>query len=170
MKKFILLLFFVLFIALILYLRTIFILVVVTGGSMAPTYKDGQILIFSKDTQNIDTKDIVIYKYKGKVYIKRVVIFPGDTYFFFDQKDDKYYYPAREILLPSPKKANSRSLRMVSAVEKTLMHDELFVEGDAGNFSLDSKKYGPIKREEVFGRLIYPWRDCAECWWNIGSK
>lgn len=167
MKKLRFLLFFSPVIVLILYLRTMFILVVVTGGSMAPTYRDGQALIFTKDTKDINVGDIVIYEYNDKIYVKRVVIFPGDTYFFFDQRDDQYFYPSKEILLPSPKKANSHSLRAVNATEMTLMHDELFVEGDAGNFSLDSKKYGPIKRDEVLGKLIYPWKDCEECWWNI---
>ena len=63
----------------------------VTGDSMVPTLKDGNIMILDKIGYRINGVkrfDIVVVHYNGGNIIKRVIGLPGD---YIEYKDDKLY-------------------------------------------------------------------------------
>ena len=51
----------------------------VDGLSMFPTYKDGDLLIYSK-LFNVEKNGIYIFEVKGRILVKRAVYIEGDTF------------------------------------------------------------------------------------------
>ena len=80
--------------------------------------------------------------------IKRVVACPGDTVTFLNgelyvnnMKEEKYVY-----------KWSSVGVGM--NYTHTMQEDEYFVLGDNRGNSIDSEDYGPIKRSQIFGKVV----------------
>ena len=49
----------------------------VTGTSMSPTLKEGQVLVASKGS-NFKTGEVIAFYYNNKILVKRVIAMPGD--------------------------------------------------------------------------------------------
>lgn len=62
------------------------------GHSMEPTIKDGQVVLISEIPyviSNPQLRDIVAFKNKGKIFIKRISEIKSDTYYLTgDNKND----------------------------------------------------------------------------------
>jgi signal peptidase I len=128
--------------------------VIVSGLSMNPTLKDGNILILNKTDKNYSYGDIVVIKYKNEELIKRVIGVPGDTVSYKDgllyingtQKDDNY--------------ASITSDFDLSKLGYDKIPDNYYlVLGDNRTLSLDSRYLGLFKKDDILGTIsfrIYP--------------
>lgn len=126
-----------------IYFRTPYFLVMVNGDSMNPTLQSYSILSFVKDVRDIRKDDIVVFKHRGEIYIKRVVGIEGEIY--TEQVAEPIDYSMGNNI---PRK-NSQYYRLL-----VVPKNYVFVQGDNPLYSVDSKVYGPIPKSEIFGKWI----------------
>lgn len=119
----------------------------VDGDSMKNTLKNGDILLLYK-LSSIDRFDIIVLDEEkdNEKIIKRVIGLPGETVaikkgkIFINDKviDDDYAY------------GETTDYNKV-----TLKDDEYFILGDNRLISKDSRYFGPIKDNEIKGKIVF---------------
>ena len=126
-------------------------LVVVVGRSMLPTLKGGQILL-AKKTNKFERGDIVVIKEEDEVIIKRIKYLPEEYYYSVLDLDN-----AEMIVIEN----NYRD--MMISIEKygfdnikefRLAKNSYFVLGDNSAESDDSRRFGPIHKEQILYKVI----------------
>lgn len=126
-------------------------LVVVVGRSMLPTLKGGQILL-AKKTNSFERGDIIVLKEEDNIIIKRIKYLPNEYYYTVLDFD------ASEMLL-----IDSEYNEMVVGIKKyglnnikkyKLGYDSYFVLGDNSAESDDSRRFGPIHKEQILYKVI----------------
>ena len=139
---------YVLIIIAVILIRTFIITPVrVDGASMDQTLEDGQILLLYK-LANIDYGDIVVLdeEKEGEIIIKRIIGMPKDT---VSIKDNTVYVNGEEI-------EEDYAYGETSDYEEiTLGDDEYFILGDNRPISKDSRYFGPVKEDEIIGKVIF---------------
>ena len=139
---------YVLIIIAVILIRTFIITPVrVDGASMDQTLEDGQILLLYK-LSNIDYGDIVVLdeKKEGEIIIKRIIGMPGDT---VSINDNTVYVNGEEL-------EEDYAYGETSDYEEiTLGDDEYFILGDNRPISKDSRYFGPVKEDEIIGKVIF---------------
>ena len=119
----------------------------VDGDSMKNTLKNGDILLLYK-LGSIDRFDIIVLDEEkdNEKIIKRVIGLPGETVaikkgkIYINDKviDDEYAY------------GETSDYNKV-----TLRDDEYFILGDNRLISKDSRYFGPIKDNEIKGKIVF---------------
>ncbi len=119
----------------------------VDGDSMKNTLKNGDILLLYK-LSSIDRFDIIVLDEEkdNEKIIKRVIGLPGETVaikkgkIYINDKviDDEYAY------------GETSDYNKV-----TLADDEYFILGDNRLISKDSRYFGPIKDNEIKGKIVF---------------
>ena len=139
---------YVLIIIAVILIRTFIITPVrVDGASMDQTLEDGQILLLYK-LSNIDYGDIVVLdeEKEGEIIIKRIIGMPGDT---VSINDNTVYVNGEEL-------EEDYAYGETSDYEEiTLEDDEYFILGDNRPISKDSRYFGPVKEDEIIGKVIF---------------
>ena len=141
---------------------------VVSGQSMEPTFYENDILQCRVDYSAEDIKrgDVVVIKnQKSKaaqilnlnLIVKRVIGLPGDELCasngqIYIQKGDKYELTGYEY---EPME-NAGILPEMGDTTLHLSEDEYFCVGDNRNNSVDSRKYGPFKYNQIERIVIGP--------------
>ncbi len=126
--------------------------IMVNGPSMKPTLNGGEIMILNK-LGKIDRYDIVVVDTGSEDIIKRVIAMPGETisceegivYVNGRRQDEEY----------------SDGITSDFDVVK-LADDEYFVMGDNREDSLDSRKFGAFKEEQIKGTtnfILFPFKE-----------
>ena len=116
---------------------------------MMPTLYNGKILIFSRNTKNIQDGDILIIKSRGKgnVIIKRLVASPGE----YVQISEGFLFVNGERQTND----NDKNIMFAGLASERLYlnESEYFVLGDNRNNSLDSRyaEIGLICSEDIIG-------------------
>jgi signal peptidase I len=129
----------------------------VEGTSMMPTLTDQERIFINKFTYHfglgsIERGDMVVFWFPldpSKSYIKRVIAIPGD----------RVYIDAGQVFV------NDRALvedyvpedyhDRVSWEEHRVPHGEYFVLGDHRSSSSDSRTWGFVKREAIYGKAVF---------------
>ena len=139
---------YVLIIIAVILIRTFIITPVrVDGASMDQTLEDGQILLLYK-LSNIDYGDIVVLdeEKEGEIIIKRIIGMPGDT---VSIRDNTVYVNGEKV-------EEDYAYGETSDYEEiTLDDDEYFILGDNRPISKDSRYFGPVKEDEIIGKIIF---------------
>ena len=133
----------------------------VEGTSMQPVLEDQDRLLINKFAyswagslvgEDIHRGDIVVFKYPydtTKSYIKRVIAVPGDIL----RIDHGQVYvndkPLKEPYVPA-KYTDERS-----APEMVLGHGKYFMMGDHRLISQDSREFGPVSRNLIYGKAAF---------------
>lgn len=141
-------------VAVVVLIRTfLFTPIRVSGPSMNPNLKNGDIMILNK-TAKIDRFDIVVIKSKNvdDVLIKRVIALPGET---FEVKDGDIYI--------NDKKINDKYGYGETAdfVKLKVPQGEYFVMGDNRSISADSRMFGTFKKKDIKGTtsfILFPFK------------
>ena len=143
---------YIIFVVVVVFVRTFIITPVkVNGNSMYPTLEGNEIMLLNK-LSDIDRFDIIVVKLEEEdsELIKRVIGLPGETieiknneiYINDELLDDSYGYGITYNIDPI-----------------TLGEDEYFVLGDNRIISLDSRAFGTVHRSEIKGAtnfIMYP--------------
>lgn len=126
----------------------------VIGPSMSNTLNDKDITIVFKANYKIfevSRGDIISFKYKDTKYlIKRVIGLPGDQIEYIDGKlyiNDNLY--EEEYIDVNKNKTDFNMLYEI------IPDNEYFVLGDNRDNSLDSRKIGFIKKDDIIGKIVF---------------
>jgi signal peptidase I len=127
----------------------------VEGTSMLPMLEDQDRLFINKIAYrmgDIHIGDVVVFQYPrdhSKSYIKRVIALPGDRLRI--DRGDVYVNGVR---LPEPYVPNRFSDDR-SQPEMVLPQHEYFVMGDHRSISSDSREFGPVERNLIYGKAVF---------------
>jgi signal peptidase I len=129
---------------------------IVKGQSMEPNFEDGDYLIIDEITYRLRPPkrgEVVVFKNpmnERQRFIKRIIGLPGETVMV---ENGKIYISNGEKKLLNETNYLPVSFTL-GEIEITLGKDEYFVLGDNRQFSLDSRRFGPIKKKEIVGRVL----------------
>ncbi|HZP05969.1 MAG TPA: signal peptidase I [Terracidiphilus sp.] len=127
----------------------------VEGTSMLPRLEDRDRLFINKfvyHITSIERDDVVVFRYPRdpeKSYIKRVIALPGDRLRIDHGQvwlNDK---PLREDYVPL-RYRDTRSLP-----EMVVPADSYFMMGDHRSISSDSREFGPVARDLIYGKAVF---------------
>lgn len=122
----------------------------VNGTSMVPTLEHGNFMILKKYAKNdLNRFDIVVVKNGKEKIIKRVIGLPKED---IEYKDNVLYIDGKIL-------ENEFGLGYTSDFVDYCSNDEYFVLGDNREDSIDSRKLGCIKKDDILGktnRIIFP--------------
>lgn len=139
---------YVVIVVVVVLIRTFIITPVrVDGDSMKNTLKNGDILLLYK-LSSIDRFDIIVLDEEkdNEKIIKRVIGLPGETVAI---KKGKIYINDKVI-------DDEYAYGQTSDYNKvTLRDDEYFILGDNRLISKDSRYFGPIKDNEIKGKIVF---------------
>jgi len=136
----------------------------VEGTSMLPRLEDHDRLFINKFVYHfasIQRGEVVVFHYPRdpvKSYIKRVIAVPGDRLLI-----DRGQVILNGKLLPEPyvpeEYRDTKSLP-----EMVVPEDTYFMMGDHRSISSDSREFGPVDRELIYGKAVFvywPTRDAG---------
>jgi len=110
---------------------------------MAPTLHHEQVLYCTKFNSNkVEINQIVVFEFKEKLLIKRVVGIPLTNVEIVDQR----IYANEELVF-------TYSTKTEQNYKRELKDNEVYLIGDNPYNSLDSRKLGPIKISEIKYRV-----------------
>lgn len=130
----------------------------VSGDSMLNTYHDKDRLICSNLFYTPKKNDVIVFEYNdngiNELFIKRVIATKGDTL---------SYSIASEVLYVNNEVVchNVSLLQYLTIIDSdkvvdyTINEDKLLVLGDNRNVSYDSRYFGLIDEDKVFGRVLF---------------
>jgi signal peptidase I len=127
----------------------------VEGGSMEPGLEDQERIFINKFVyrlENIDRGDIVVFLYprdQRKSFIKRVIGLPGDRIRIYRGRIFRNGELVPEPYVPE-EYADNRSYP-----ESVVPANSYFVLGDHRNSSNDSREFGPIQRDYIYGKAVF---------------
>ena len=127
----------------------------VEGTSMAPLLSDQERIFINKFVyrfEPIGRGDVIVFWYpldRSKSFIKRVIGLPGDT---IELRSGHLYLNGKELLEPYVPPfyldGSSYALRRIPA-------DNYFVMGDHRDSSNDSRMFGPVARQYIYGKAVF---------------
>src|SRR5579885_3278404 len=132
----------------------------VEGTSMTPTLTDQERIFINKFTyrfglSNIERGDTVVFwfpKDTSKSYIKRVIGLPGDR---VRVDEGRVYVNGKELVENYVPPENRDESTWRDGREVTVPPGNYFVLGDHRNQSSDSRMWGWVPRENIYGKAIF---------------
>lgn len=131
--------------------------VIVSGSSMDPTLKDGEVLVLNKLAKKYNREDIVVIDAdingnKERI-VKRIIGMPGEK---IEYVDHSLYINDEKVFDSFNKITNDFYLKDITGLEK-IPEGYYFVMGDNRDNSLDSRdsRLGLIKEEDIIGKPIF---------------
>lgn len=126
----------------------------VSGHSMEPSLKDGELVVFYRLDQAYQANDIVIIHGEDNIeYIKRIVAEPGDAVEFTEEGT---------LLVNGMEEGSGLSSGKTLPAEEggpeypyTVPEGSYFVLGDNRENSRDSRSFGAVRQEEITGRVFF---------------
>jgi signal peptidase I len=127
----------------------------VEGTSMQPALRDQDRLFIDRfffRFEKISRGDVVVFHYPRdpeKSYIKRVIALPGDTVAIHEGRVSINNQPVDEPYVPH-RYRDTRSMG-----EMVVPPGEYFVMGDHRSISSDSRDFGPVDRDLIYGKAAF---------------
>lgn len=133
----------------------------VKGGSMYPTFKDGQFIFTDKVSYRLGVPkrgDVVVFKSPKNAdvdFIKRIIGLPGETVkvkeglVYINQKklDESSYLSPSVVTGPESYLGENQDL--------LIPEGRYFVMGDNRQHSSDSRDFGPVAPNEFVGKVFF---------------
>lgn len=129
---------------------------VVSGSSMLPTVRDGEVTLFNRLVRDYDYGDIVIINDMDQYYIKRIIAKGGDE---IDISLDGNVY-VNQIELNEPYLFSNQTMMGDMEYPQTVPDNHIFVLGDNRDASKDSRnnEIGMVLKDKIKGKLIFSWK------------
>jgi len=130
----------------------------VKGESMEPNFENGDYLIVNEISyrfHNPKRGDVIVFKYPGDTsqdFIKRVIGLPGERVKISNGKVE-IYKGGKERTLDESSYLGQNSFTEGN-IDLKLKSRQYFVMGDNRFFSYDSRKFGPVPKKDIIGRVI----------------
>lgn len=124
----------------------------ISGNSMTPTIRDGEI-VFSLKYSDMEPGDIIAFYYNNKILVKRVICGAGD---WIDiDRDGTVYVNGEELEEPylAEKSLGDCDIELPYQVPD----GKIFVMGDHRSTSVDSRNtvIGCVAQEQIVGRIAF---------------
>lgn len=133
-------------------------IVIVSGNSMQPTLYSGDVLLTIR-AKNIKRYDLIVFKQKNKLYIKRVIALPGENI-----KINPPYTLINDLpLIENYLKADEQN-QFRKKINQQVVSNTYFVMGDNRRSSVDSRVLGVIEKENIIAKV------CCRLWNKGGSE
>lgn len=149
--KFIFKIIFLIFSIIFLYFRPFFITKVV-GSSMEPTFKSGQIILTNSFDKNYSIGDVVLAEQNSELILKRIAYVGGQKIPIVDLGIRKYQP------LPIIKNMDDHMQHLrnegIRSEYLTIPQNHVFLIGDNGNESEDSRSFGPLPIEKIKAKIV----------------
>lgn len=116
-------------------------IIIVSGDSMLPSLKSGNLVLIDKRSEEINYNDIIVFK-NDETNIKRIIALPGDLI----ELSNKHIFVNGVQIKPYTYDGENKIYQ--------LGEDEYFVLGDNYLNSYDSRDYGPIQKVTIIGKVI----------------
>jgi len=131
----------------------------VKGQSMEPNFENGDYLIVDELSYRFNEPqrgEVIVFKYPNDIsqrYIKRIIGLPGETIEIKEGKIEVFNKEGEKVL----KETNylSQDILTVGDTNITLKGDEYFVLGDNRLASADSRRWGPLPKKDIIGKVIF---------------
>lgn len=123
---------------------------VVTGGSMAPTLVDGERVLVLRRPGRIARGDVLVFRNPhdpAELLVKRVLALPAET---ITAAGGQVW--VGDLLLAEPYARPGTAVGDLAPAR--VPGDHYFVVGDDRANSMDSRRFGPIPRELVVGKVL----------------
>lgn len=131
----------------------------VKGASMEPSFYNREYLIINEISYRFDAPergDTIVFRYPfdpSQYFIKRVIGLPGErvritegeVYIAAPGQDGENVLK-EDYLLPA--------MKTLGEIKVTLAQDEYYLLGDNRTASLDSRSFGPVKRDYIVGKTL----------------
>jgi len=135
---------------------------VVDGNSMCPSFPSGSRVYTAPISTPLRRGDVVLLDDGNKEYaLKRIVAIPGETiqlwrgYVFINHKMLREPYLTKHTYTcPDPHTEISTF---------KLVQNQYFVMGDNREYSVDSRRYGPVEREQIKSRVPFLGNSMRAC-------
>ena len=125
----------------------------VVGNAMAPTLKDGDSAIATRDVATLQRGDIVGFKSpndESKSFVQRIVGLPGDSIEVREGQVILNGNPLQEPYVAAENRSND------SWGPATVAPGTYFVMGDNRRDSSDSRSWGSVRREAIWAKVFNP--------------
>ncbi|MEW6741196.1 MAG: signal peptidase I [Planctomycetota bacterium] len=123
----------------------------IAGNSMAPSYWDGDRVVVAHTLPLLsepENGDAVIVRVDGETLIKRVAAGPGQI---VEIRSGHLVRNGEAVSEPIP----SAYLHAGDMPPCPLGGDEFFLLGDHRRVSVDSRDFGPVRRDQIIGRVLF---------------
>jgi len=131
----------------------------VHGTAMLPALGDGDRIVVERNPQKLERGDIIVFLYpddQTKSYIKRIVGLPHEVIEIDEGKILVNGKPLDEPYVDPKLNLSGRG-----AAPLRLPADNYYVLGDNRDNSADSRLWGPVKKELIYGRYLKKYFDAA---------
>lgn len=131
----------------------------VRGESMTPAFENGDYLIIDEISYRFrdpQRGEVIVFRYPydpSQRYIKRIIGLPGETVEIKEGKvtisnqKEPYLLDESDYLLSDLFTPGEEII--------SLTENEYFVLGDNRSASADSRRWGPLNRENIIGRVLF---------------
>ncbi|MBI3948612.1 MAG: signal peptidase I [Armatimonadetes bacterium] len=129
---------------------------VVLGASMTPTLRSGQVILIDRvyyRSHPVQRGDIIAFRQAGPAEVKRVYGLPGDRVWEVRSRDGENVFLADPGKLERTRLAIASLTAEMKLVVTRVPEGRIYVIGDGGNTSNDSRYYGPVPRQCLLGRV-----------------
>ncbi|MBI3948824.1 MAG: signal peptidase I [Armatimonadetes bacterium] len=129
---------------------------VVLGDSMTPTLRSGQVILIDRGyyrSHPVQRGDIIAFRQGGMVQVKRIHGLPGDHVWEVRSRDGESVFLADPGELERTRRAIAPQGAEMKLVATRVPEGRIYVIGDGGNASYDSRYYGPVPRQSLLGRV-----------------
>lgn len=131
----------------------------VKGNAMLPALNDGDRIVIERNPQKLERGDIVVFLFpedQTLSYIKRIVGLPNEV---VEIREGKVFINGTPLDEPYVDSKNNLAARSLMPLE--LRADSYFVIGDNRDNSSDSRIWGPVKRELIYGKYLKKYYDAG---------
>jgi signal peptidase I len=131
----------------------------IDNRSMEPSYKKGSYLFVLKHITPKKGNAVLYYTPRGAdtTSVKRIIAIPGETVAITDKIitiDGRKIEGTWKFVSMDQRTLDGKFTRRDNLPPTVLGSDEYFVIGDNRDLSFDSRESGPVKQDEIIGRVI----------------
>ena len=123
---------------------------IVSGPSMAPSYKDGELLLINKLDKNFERGDVIVFSYpnnQSKLFIARIIGLPSEK---VDVQGGHVFING----VASTDMPVGENILGKSSI--SLKPDQYYVLGDNQSVSSkDSRLMGPVNKSGIQGKILF---------------